>query len=250
MPRQWYKKFESVMKKYGYKKTKDDHCMFAQRFSTDDFIIQLIYVDDMLIIGKNTSRIERLKKKFVRRDVVFMKDQNIRDIEKSDISAPQVIDDLIDLDPLPHAHVPIQIEEEEQGDPGDVYVREPVDIDDVISKPKIPVADEVKSSHDNHTFDLVKLRKGRKALKNKWVFRFKHDELISKTRYKARLVVKGFTQRKMIDFEVIFSQVVKLSSVRVVLGLAASIDLEIEQIDMKTTFLHGDLQEEIYMEQL
>ncbi|KAL9262407.1 Retrovirus-related Pol polyprotein from transposon TNT 1-94-like protein [Drosera capensis] len=58
----WYKKFEFVMKQQGYRKTKDDHCVFLQRFSTDDFIIMLLYVDYMLIIGKNASRIVMLKK--------------------------------------------------------------------------------------------------------------------------------------------------------------------------------------------
>lgn len=75
----------------------------------------------------------------------------------------------------------------------------------------------------------------------------KHDENTSNPRYKARLVVKGFSQRKGIDFEEIFSPVVKMSSIRIVLSLAASLDLEIEQMDVRTAFLHGDLEEEIYM---
>ena len=109
--------------------------------------------------------------------------------------------------------------------------------------------DEIKSLHDNHTFDLVKLPKDRKALKNRWVFRVKHEDGNPVPRYKARLVVKGFNQKKGVDFDEIFSPVVKMSSIRVVLGLAASLDLEVEQMDVKTAFLHGDLDEEIYMEQ-
>ena len=109
--------------------------------------------------------------------------------------------------------------------------------------------EEMKSLHDNHTYDLVKLPKGKRALKNKWVYKLKVEENSSKPRYKARLVVKGFNQRKGIDFEEIFSPVVKMSSIRVVLGLAASLNLEIQQLDVKTAFLHGDLEEEIYMEQ-
>ena len=62
-------------------------------------------------------------------------------------------------------------------------------------------------------------------------------------------MVKGFGQKKGIDFEEIFSPVVKMTSIRVLLGLAASMDLEIEQLDVKTAFLHGDLEEEIYMHQ-
>ena len=109
--------------------------------------------------------------------------------------------------------------------------------------------DEMKSLHENHTFELVKLPKGKSALKNKWVYRVKQELHTTQPRYKARLVVKGFSQKKGIDFDEIFSPVVKMSSIRVVLGLAASLDLEIEQMDVKTAFLHGDLDKEIYMEQ-
>jgi hypothetical protein len=61
-PRQWYKKFESVMEEQGYRKTTSDHCVFVQKFPDGDFIILLLYVDDMLIVGMNSSRIDRLKK--------------------------------------------------------------------------------------------------------------------------------------------------------------------------------------------
>ena len=109
--------------------------------------------------------------------------------------------------------------------------------------------EEMQSLHENYTYDLVELPKGRRALKNKWVYRLKTEENNSKPRYKARLVVKRSSQRKGIDFEEIFSLVVKVSSIRVVLGLATSLDLEMEQLDVKTAFLHGDLEEELYMEQ-
>ena len=81
------------------------------------------------------------------------------------------------------------------------------------------------------------------------MFKVKVEEHNLKPRYKARLVVKGFGQRKGIDFDKIFSHVVKMSSIRAVLGLYASLNLEIEQMDVKTTFFHGDLEEDIYMEQ-
>ena len=60
--RHWYLKFESVIENQGYKKTSSDHCVFFQKFSDDDFIILLLYVDDMMIVGKNKSRIAVLKK--------------------------------------------------------------------------------------------------------------------------------------------------------------------------------------------
>ncbi|GJR68625.1 putative RNA-directed DNA polymerase [Tanacetum coccineum] len=109
--------------------------------------------------------------------------------------------------------------------------------------------DEMKSLYENNTFELTKLPKGKRALKNKWVYKLKTEEYTPRPRYKARLVVKGFSQKKGIDFDEIFSPVVKMGSIRVVLGLAASLDLEVEQMDVKTAFLHGDLDKEIYMEQ-
>jgi hypothetical protein len=68
-------------------------------------------------------------------------------------------------------------------------------------------------------------------------------------RYKARLVAKGYSQKEGIDFHEIFSPIVKLVSIRVVLALVSLLDLELEKLDVKTTFLHGYLDEEIYMEQ-
>ena len=91
------------------------------------------------------------------------------------------------------------------------------------------------------------MHKGKRALKNKWVYRLKTEDKGSQPRYKARLVVKGFGQQKGIDFDEIFSPTIKMSSIRVILGLAANLDLEIEQLDVKTTFLHGDLEEKIYI---
>ena len=108
--------------------------------------------------------------------------------------------------------------------------------------------EEMNSLNKNKTYDLVEFPKGKKVLRNKWVFKLKKvgDKLV---KYKARLVVKGFSQKQGIDFDEIFYPVVKMSSIRVVLGLVANLDLKLEQLDVKTTFLHGDLKEEIYMDQ-
>ena len=61
-PKHWYKKFESIMEEQGYRKTTSNHCVFVKKFPDDDFIIILLYVDDMLIVGMNSSRIDRSKK--------------------------------------------------------------------------------------------------------------------------------------------------------------------------------------------
>ncbi len=109
--------------------------------------------------------------------------------------------------------------------------------------------DEMKSLHDNHTYDLVKLSKCKKALENRWIYRVKQESNSASLRYKARLVVKGFRQRNGVDFNEIFSLVVKMSSIRTMLSLTATLNLEVEQMDVKKAFLHGDLEEEIYMKQ-
>ena len=107
----------------------------------------------------------------------------------------------------------------------------------------------MRSLLENHTYDLVKLPQGKKALKNKLVYRLKTENNGSQLRYKAQPVVKVFNQKKCIDFEEIFSLVVKISSIRVILRLIARLNLEVEQLDVKTAFFHDDLEEEIYMQQ-
>ena len=61
-PRQWYKKFDSFMMSHGYCRTSSNHCVFTRKFSNDDFIILLLYVNDMLIIGHDSSKIDSLKR--------------------------------------------------------------------------------------------------------------------------------------------------------------------------------------------
>ena len=60
--RQWYKKFDSFMVEHGYDRTASDHCVFVKKFSDGEFIILLLYVDDMLIIGRDIDKIDKLKK--------------------------------------------------------------------------------------------------------------------------------------------------------------------------------------------
>ncbi|GKB82687.1 retrovirus-related pol polyprotein from transposon TNT 1-94 [Tanacetum coccineum] len=85
---------------------------------------------------------------------------------------------------------------------------------------------------------------------SKWLYKIKEGiEGVQKPRYKARLVARGFTQRASIDYNEVFSPVVRHTSIRVILALTACKDYELEQLDVKTTFLHGNLEEVIYMRQ-
>eukprot|EP00253_Pinus_taeda_P031249 PITA_31249 len=106
----------------------------------------------------------------------------------------------------------------------------------------------MESLSHNQTWDLVRFPAGKITLQNKWVYKLKEEDG-GKQRYKARLVARGFVQKKDIDFDEIFSPIVKMTSIITILSLVAVEDFHLEQLDVKTTFLHGDLEEEIYMQQ-
>ncbi|KAH9725713.1 hypothetical protein KPL70_007982 [Citrus sinensis] len=107
--------------------------------------------------------------------------------------------------------------------------------------------EEIEALHKNKTWELVPLPRGRKAIGNKWVYKIKRDGNDQVEQYRARLVVKGYAQKEGIDFNEIFSPVVRLTTVRIVLAMCSTFDLHLEQLDVKTAFLHGELEEEIYM---
>ncbi|EGU73768.1 hypothetical protein FOXB_15720 [Fusarium oxysporum f. sp. conglutinans Fo5176] len=109
--------------------------------------------------------------------------------------------------------------------------------------------DEHGSLVENGVWTLVTLPPGRKALRGKWVFKLKRGENGQVLRYKARFVVRGFEQREGIDFNETFASVVKPMSYKMIFAIAAALDLELEQMDVKTAFLYGLVTEEIYVQQ-
>jgi hypothetical protein len=102
---------------------------------------------------------------------------------------------------------------------------------------------------ENETWELEKLPEGAKALPMKWVYKIKRDAHGNVERYKARLVAKGYLQREGINFEEVYAPVSKHSTLRAILAVVAERDLVLHQVDLKTAFLSGELEEEIYMQQ-
>jgi hypothetical protein len=108
---------------------------------------------------------------------------------------------------------------------------------------------EIASLWQNGTWQLVDPPGGVRPVDVKWVFTVKRDSMGSIVRFKARVVAKGFMQREGVDFSETFAPVSKYSSTRAVLAVAAAQGWEVQQLDVKTAFLQGRLQEEVFVVQ-
>lgn len=109
--------------------------------------------------------------------------------------------------------------------------------------------EEMKSLKENQTWELVQLPKDRKTIGCKWVYKIKYDANGEVCKYKARLVAQGFSQKFGSDYDQVFAPVVRQSTFRILLTLAAKENMEVVHFDAKTAFLNGKLQETIFMKQ-
>ena len=111
------------------------------------------------------------------------------------------------------------------------------------------IQSEIDSMLQNHTWELVDLPPGCKPLSSKWVFKRKNkvEGLIDK--YNARLMIKGYRQTEGLDYFDTYSLMTRINSIRMVLAIDALRNLETHQMDVKITFVNGELDEEIYIEQ-
>ena len=100
----------------------------------------------------------------------------------------------------------------------------------------------------NHTWEVIDHLTGKKPVGCKWVFtvKFKADESIE--RHKERLMAKGYTRTFGIDYQETFAPVAKMNIVRVLQYIVAKLNSTLQQLDVKNAFLHGDLEEEVFME--
>jgi hypothetical protein len=108
---------------------------------------------------------------------------------------------------------------------------------------------EVGSLRSHEIYTLKTIPPGRKAIGVKWVFKVKYTTTRAVNRFKARLVTKGFTQRKGLDFNETFTPMTRMTSIRTITTVAAAKGLEVEHLDVDSAYLNGIIDKEIYMHQ-
>lgn len=130
-------------------------------------------------------------------------------------------------------------------------IEEPGNFKDAVKEPEWKKAMQVEMDaiEKNKTWVLTDLPPGRKAISLKWVYKLKKNTEGEIVKYKARLVARGFVQKKGVDFEEVFAPVTRLETVRLLLALAAKNAWEVHHLDVKSAFLNGDLLEEVYVSQ-
>ena len=108
---------------------------------------------------------------------------------------------------------------------------------------------ENESLMDKTTWDLVQLPKNRQPLDCKWIFKIKRKVDGSLDKYKVTLVAKGYDQIEGLDYNETFSLVVRMATMRLLFPISVILNMELQQMDVKTAFLNGDLNEVLYMQQ-
>jgi hypothetical protein len=108
---------------------------------------------------------------------------------------------------------------------------------------------EMQAIERNDTWELTVLPSGSKTKGVKWVFKTKVNENGEVDKYKARLVAKGYCQQYRIDYAKVFAPVARLDTIRIVISLAAQNSWVIYQLDVKSAFLHGEINEEVFVDQ-
>lgn len=114
---------------------------------------------------------------------------------------------------------------------------------------QIAIQEEMNSLMKNNTWELQLLPKGKNVIGSKWIFKIKTNENGEIVRYKARLVAQGFTQKYGVDYDESFAPVVKQTTIRTLMTIAGAKRMHVKHVDIKTAFLNGDIEEEIFMKQ-
>jgi len=110
------------------------------------------------------------------------------------------------------------------------------------------ITEELNAHRENKTWEIVTKTPNMREISAKWVFKVKHNADGSIERYKARLVARGFVQKKGVDYNEVFSPVVRMDSIRLLFSVCAQYEMHFKQFDITTAFLNGDIEEELYLD--
>ena len=143
-----------------------------------------------------------------------------------------------------------ELEEEDVNINLAMFTSNPVHFEEVVKHDKWRTAMdmEIQAIERNNTWELTDLPKGVKKIRVKWVYKTKLKENGEVDKLKARLVAKGYVQQQGIDYTEVFAPVVRMDTVRMIMALVAQKGWTRYQLDVKSAFLHGELNEEVYVE--
>ncbi|KAK9928322.1 hypothetical protein M0R45_025465 [Rubus argutus] len=143
------------------------------------------------------------------------------------------------------------LSEEEEANMALMVTEDPTTFEEAVqsSKWRQAMNEEIESIEKNQTWNLVELPTGGKRIGVKWVYKTKLNELGEVSKYKARLVVKGYSQQHGIDYTEVYAPVARMDTVRMIIALTAQKGWKLHQLDVKSAFLHGELKEDVYVEQ-
>ena len=128
---------------------------------------------------------------------------------------------------------------------------EPSSFEEVVEKKvwKDAMHEEYQLIMKNDVWDVVPRPEGKSVITSKWIYKIKHVADGSIEKYKERFVARGLSQKEGIDYEETFSPVARYTLIRAIMALDANLGWKLHQMDMKTTFLNGVVEEEVYVEQ-
>lgn len=129
------------------------------------------------------------------------------------------------------------------------HIKEPTCYEEAATQPvwQDAMQKELQALADNHTWDITDLPKGKKPISSKWVYKVKYRSNGTIERCKGRLVISDCTQKAGIDYHETYSPVVKMTTIRALIATSVKKGWYLHQLDVNNAFLHGDLDEEIYM---
>ena len=111
------------------------------------------------------------------------------------------------------------------------------------------MVEKYQSIMKNDVWEIVPLPDGKSVVTSKWLYKIKHGADGSIEKYKARFVAKGFSQKEGVDYDKTFAPMAQYTSIRSIIAIASAVGWKLHQMDVKTTFLNGIIEEEVYIEQ-